>query len=100
MALHYLRRDQALICIVALCFGNALNSILKTFWHEPRPYLLSEQIVPAKCSNWEYGMPSGHTMGYILVYRTVTKMFKTDKQWLIQTVLMTSVFFVSYNRAQ
>lgn len=60
--------------IVALAMGTALNSLLKAFWHEPRPFLLSESILPAKCKAIEYGMPSGHTMGFMLVYRTFAKM--------------------------
>lgn len=60
--------------VVALAMGTALTNLLKAFWHEPRPYLLSELIVPAKCKAVEYGLPSGHTMGFMLVYRTFTKM--------------------------
>ena len=56
--------------IIALAIGTAFTNFLKVFWHEPRPYLLSELIIPVKCKAVEYGMPSGHTMGFILVYRT------------------------------
>ena len=77
LSLHYLKRDQALTMVVALAMGTALNSLLKNFWHEPRPYLLSEHIIPAKCKATEYGLPSGHTMGFMLVYRTFTLMYET-----------------------
>ena len=60
--------------IVALALGTAVNTLFKIFWHEPRPYLLSEFIIPAKCKAVEYGFPSGHTMGFMIVYRTFTEM--------------------------
>lgn len=97
---HYLRRDQALIVVTALALGNSANSILKTFWHEPRPFFLSEEIIPARCTNFEYGLPSGHTMGFIVVYRTLVKLVQTKHQLLIQASFIVSLCFVSYNRAQ
>ena len=96
---HYFRRDQALIVITALTIGNTFNTLLKTFWQEPRPYLLSELIVPARCKNFEYGLPSGHTMGFMLVYRTLTKLIESKHQHLIQVVVFGAVLLVSYNRS-
>ena len=76
IAYNYMRKDEALLVLTALAIGNTLNSILKTFWHEPRPFSISEAIVPAKCSNFEYGLPSGHTMGYLAVMRTFTRLIE------------------------
>jgi membrane-associated phospholipid phosphatase len=95
---YYLRKDQGLIVLTALCLGNALNSILKTFWHEPRPFFVSDLIIPARCSNFEYGLPSGHTMGTLLVWRTLLKLF--DGGFKTQSTIYTCIFFISYNRAQ
>ena len=80
LSLHYLRKDDALIVLSALAFGNAINAIMKTYWHEPRPFFLSEAIVPAKCTNFEYGMPSGHTMGFMTVARTFSRLIEDRGQ--------------------
>ncbi len=93
----YLRKDQGLIVLTALCLGNVLNSILKTFWREPRPFFISDEIVPARCSNFEYGLPSGHTMGTILVWRTLIKLFNANIK--NQVIIYTCVLLISYNRA-
>lgn len=80
ISLHYLRKDDALIVLTALALGNTLNAVMKTYWHEPRPFFLSETIIPAKCTNFEYGMPSGHTMGFMTVFRTLSRLIEERGQ--------------------
>lgn len=62
--------------------------------------MLSETIVPAKCSNFEYGLPSGHTMGFMTVIRTLSRLIEDRGQLpIIQGLSLIMVCFVSYNRA-
>jgi hypothetical protein len=77
LSLHYMPHYKSLIVIVAFTFGTAINTTLKIFYHEPRPYLLSELIIPARCKSIEYGMPSGHTMVFIVVYLTFVRLIET-----------------------
>ena len=35
-------------------------SLLKLVYHAPRPYMISDIIIPLSCSN-EFGNPSGHS---------------------------------------
>jgi len=74
LSLHYMPKYKALLVFIAFTFGTAINTTLKIMIHEPRPYLLSEKIVPAKCKSIEYGMPSGHTMVTITVYLTFVRL--------------------------
>lgn len=99
-AVHYMRKSYALTVLAAVAFGNLINSILKTYWHEPRPYFLSRDIVPYSCKNFEYGYPSGHAMGFMLVYRTFCNLMTTSHTLKIQVGLFASAIMVSYNRAQ
>ena len=85
--------------IVALTSESACNSILKTFWHEPRPYLISESVIPARCSNFEYGLPSGHTMGILIVYRTLVRLFEPKSKFIWETILLVLTCTISYSRA-
>ena len=39
---HYYRKCDALLVLTALAFGQCFNSVMKLYWHEPRPYFLSE----------------------------------------------------------
>lgn len=39
-------------------------------------------------------------MGFIVVYRTLAKLFKAKRENLLYGILYVSFFFVSYNRAQ
>jgi membrane-associated phospholipid phosphatase len=39
---------------------NHSNGLLKLFYHQPRPYWVSDNIRAYKCSK-EYGFPSGHS---------------------------------------
>ena len=100
ISLHYMRKDQALTMIAALSIGTALTNLLKAFWHEPRPYLLSADILPAKCKAIEYGMPSGHTMGFMLVYRTFVKMINHRLQPALEFTVFIFCLLVAFNRAQ
>ncbi len=48
-SLHFMERYKSLIIITAFTFGSALNVTMKMFYHEVRPYMLSENVVPSKC---------------------------------------------------
>jgi membrane-associated phospholipid phosphatase len=88
--------DKALIMLVALTFGTLLNCLLKMWWHEPRPYFLSSEIRPFVCKAVEYGMPSGHSMGFILVYRTFVKLITSSR--VVEGGVILVAVMVSYNR--
>ena len=79
LSIHYMPTYKAMIVFVAFTFGTAINTTLKILIHEPRPYLLSELIVPARCKSIEYGMPSGHTMVTICVYLTFVRLIDSKK---------------------
>jgi membrane-associated phospholipid phosphatase len=87
--------------MIALTMGTAVNSLLKVFWHEPRPYLLSELIIPAKCKAIEYGCPSGHTMGFMLVYMTFASQlpFQSHVITMIKSAIIVCCLLVAFNRA-
>ena len=76
-SLHFMERYKSLIVITAFTFGSALNVTMKMFYHEVRPYMLSESVIPAKCKMQDYGMPSGHTMVFISVYLTFVRLINT-----------------------
>lgn len=97
---HYMRKSYALTVMTAVAMGNLINSLLKTYWHEPRPFFIKSEIVPYSCKNFEYGYPSGHAMGFMLVYRTLTNLYVTHHSFKVRTVLFTAAIMVSYNRAQ
>ena len=100
-SLHYMPHYKALTVFVAFTFGTAINTTLKIFYHEPRPYLLSEQIVPARCKSIEYGMPSGHTMVFIAVYLTFVRLIDHKRvQVPLKACVYLSLCLVSFNRAQ
>lgn len=98
----YLRREEALIVLTAFSLGCTLNTILKTFWSEPRPFTLSDKIIPARCSNFEYGLPSGHTMGFVTVMRTLVLLIEKSQRNcfpFLHVLCLIIAFFVSINRA-
>ena len=98
--LHYYRKCDALIVLTSLAAANCLISMMKLYWHESRPYFLSDTVTPHKCSNVEYGLPSGHTMGSMAVFRTFARVVEERNTLpLVQGFAIISVCFVSYNRA-
>lgn len=98
---HYMPHYKAMIVFVAFTFGTAINTTLKLIYHEPRPYLLSEQIIPARCKSIEYGMPSGHTMIFIAVYLTFVRLIDSKTvQIPLKGCVFISLSLVSFNRAQ
>jgi membrane-associated phospholipid phosphatase len=100
LSLHYLPRHKAFIVLIALAGGTAINSLLKTLWHEPRPYLLSTAVVPANCKAVEYGLPSGHSMGFILLYRTAIRLVEIPNRRVFEAFILVCSFAVSFNRAE
>jgi len=97
---HYYRKCDALLLLTALGYGNCLNSLMKLYWHEPRPFFLSEHVVPHKCSNLEYGLPSGHAMGVMIVFRTFARIIEPRNSLpILQGISFVWVICVSYNRA-
>jgi membrane-associated phospholipid phosphatase len=54
-------RGRAFYYALFLTFTMFVMNITKMAYHEPRPFMYSETIMPFGCSS-EYGNPSGHSI--------------------------------------
>lgn len=61
VVLHFAvtRRAKALYYLGAFCLDQSFKNAAKILYHEPRPYMVDDQIIPISCSE-SFGTPSGH----------------------------------------
>ncbi|CAD8096044.1 unnamed protein product [Paramecium primaurelia] len=67
--LMFIFTENKLASIIYMCliqFTISFNSILKNVYHQPRPYWIESDIVALSC-NKEFGKPSGHAMGSLMM---------------------------------
>ncbi|CAK60732.1 unnamed protein product (macronuclear) [Paramecium tetraurelia] len=67
--LIFIFTENKLASIIYMCliqFTISFNSVLKNVYHQPRPYWIEPDIVALSC-NKEFGKPSGHAMGSLLM---------------------------------
>lgn len=62
-----LQKVKTLSFIIYFITTTYICSILKIFYHDPRPYFEDSDIEAKECYS-EYGNPSGHSMGSILLF--------------------------------
>jgi membrane-associated phospholipid phosphatase len=100
--------DQPKAVVMALISTTCLmfNTILKTLYHESRPFF-THDFIPGACP-LEYGNPSGHSMISSSVYLTLCEMFCRHMGWvgnqgfiprlLLYTFSVLMILVVSFSR--
>jgi membrane-associated phospholipid phosphatase len=69
--------------IILFTLNVWLNSLLKQAWHRPRPYEVSDQVVP-QFKEASYGIPSGHAQ-FATLWGAIA--LRIRKQWVTWAVI-------------
>ncbi|CDW77936.1 pap2 superfamily phosphatase [Stylonychia lemnae] len=83
---------SALYIVASFGFIVFLNaSVMKSFYQEPRPYWVSEEIKPQKCRT-DFGNPSGHSMttSFFWVTLYLNYYFEVGQKKKINTIFCTA----------
>ena len=67
---NVMSKPAALYVWVAAALMNFTKNMLKTWYAEPRPYFVSDEITPAKC-HAGFGNPSGHMVTNTFIIATI-----------------------------
>ncbi|MFO3796093.1 MAG: phosphatase PAP2 family protein [Anaerolineales bacterium] len=79
---------------VILLTNGALNGLLKMFFHLPRPYWVSEKVIPL-AGETSFGMPSGHAQIGVGVWGMMAAGIR--RSWAIVLAVVV-VFFIGLSR--
>ena len=100
-----LKREDAFLCAVALCWSILINQHLKLTLAEPRPFFVKAGPIGTPCDDLEYGNPSGHAIAFtslMLVFMDGVCSTLADLKWgachllvKLATVLVISVVIFS-----
>ncbi|MDD1758774.1 MAG: phosphatase PAP2 family protein [Methanotrichaceae archaeon] len=63
-----------------LILSQGLNSALKIAFHSPRPYWISQEVVPSD-SGSSFGMPSGHAQDAVCVWGLIASYIQRPWAW-------------------
>ena len=80
IAYYFLSVDKAFVVAVVCYSSIALLTFLKSIIHEPRPFFVTTEFKPSKCT-FEYGNPSGHALWTTSVYLTLFELAKRQNAW-------------------
>nr|BAL44386.1 PA-phosphatase related phosphoesterase [uncultured bacterium]BAL56584.1 phosphoesterase, PA-phosphatase related [uncultured Chloroflexota bacterium] len=79
---------------VILLSSGALNSLLKMFFHMPRPYWVSEKVIPM-AGETSFGIPSGHAQVSVGVWGMVAAWVR---RWWATVAAVLLVFCIGLSR--
>ncbi len=77
-----------------LILSGGLNSILKMFFHTPRPFWIDSDV-RAYASETSFGMPSGHSQNSAAIWGIIAATVRTRWAYIIAILL---VFFIGLSR--
>jgi len=77
-----------------LLTSGALNSVFKMLFHRPRPYWISEQVIPMAAET-SFGIPSGHAQISIGVWGMIAVWIR--RLW-VSLLLALLIFFIGLSR--
>lgn len=80
-----INRHLGIRLIVALILAGTLNSVLKDVFQRPRPFMVSDLVVPLQ-QEVNYGIPSAHVMVGLVVWGYAALFIK--RRWLYWTVAL------------
>jgi membrane-associated phospholipid phosphatase len=80
---------------VALLLSNGLNSVLKTTFHDPRPYWLDERVRLLTNPETSFGIPSGHAQNSVVIWGTLAAYLQRWWGWVIAVAM---IFLISLSR--
>lgn len=70
-----------------LSLNAGINSILKIFFHTPRPYWVDGRVM-ALSTETSFGLPSGHAQNAVVVWGSLANGFKKTWAWVVAILLM------------
>ena len=77
-----------------LITSNYLNGVFKLFFAAPRPYWVSDQVIPLTAES-TFGIPSGHAQNAVSVWGTIAASYRRSWIWVAAFALM---FFIGFSR--
>jgi len=77
-----------------LITSNYLNGIFKLLFAAPRPYWVSDRVIPFAAES-TFGIPSGHAQNAVSVLGIIAARVRKPWVWLVALVLM---FFIGFSR--
>jgi len=73
---------------IYLMISESTVSILKMFFHGPRPYWYSSNVKVLGAAETNFGLPSGHTQNSVVVWGRLAGWINRRAVWLIAVILM------------
>ena len=77
-----------------LITSNYFNGVFKLFFAAPRPYWVSDQVIPLAAES-TFGIPSGHAQNAVSVWGTIAASYRRSWIWAAAFALM---FFIGFSR--
>jgi membrane-associated phospholipid phosphatase len=77
-----------------LITSNFFNGVFKLLFAAPRPYWVSDQIIPLAAES-TFGIPSGHAQNAVGVWGTIAASYRKAWGWMAAFALM---FFIGFSR--
>jgi membrane-associated phospholipid phosphatase len=102
LAYHTLDHGKSFIVMLAAVLCLAFSCVLKSIYHEARPFFLGE-FMPNGC-RFEYGNPSGHSQIATGLYLTYWEMLcrehklRTGLKWLSLSALIALAIVLGVSR--
>ena len=77
-----------------LITSNYLNGVLKLLFAGPRPYWVSDRVIPFAAES-TFGIPSGHAQNAVSVWGMIAANYRKSWAWIFAFALM---FFIGFSR--
>jgi membrane-associated phospholipid phosphatase len=77
-----------------LITSNYLNGVLKLLFAGPRPYWVSDRVIPFAAES-TFGIPSGHAQNAVSVWGMIAASYRKSWAWILAFALM---FFIGFSR--
>lgn len=77
-----------------LVTSATLNSVIKLWFADPRPYWVSDKVIPFSAEN-SFGVPSGHAQNAVSVWGIIASSIRKPWAWVMAVVI---IFFVGFSR--
>ena len=77
-----------------LITSNYLNGVLKLLFAGPRPYWVSDRVIPFAAES-TFGIPSGHAQNAVSVWGMIAASYRKSWAWILAIALM---FFIGFSR--
>jgi hypothetical protein len=80
---------------IAILISIAVNLILKSIFHDPRPYWADPRVRLLTEPETSFGVPSGHAQTSVVIWGLLAAYFKKPWAWLVAVII---VFFTGVSR--